>query len=308
MKKILAPGFTLLLSVFFVLFSLSQTAQAKRLGGGSFGYTKPVTQKTQPAPTQKQTVDSSKTTASTATTTKTSGASRWLGPLAGLAAGGLLAAMLFGDGFEGLQFLDILLFALIAFMLFKLFASRKSQSESLVTEAYRRPQQPVSSQPVNEYFRDSTPAYNPHAERSIIGSGLGEMPSQDAVSIERIPGWFDEHAFLQGSKQHFAVLQHAWDEGDLSLLRDYCTDELYAELQAELTRSGVNEFATKIDTLHAEIIETAQDGDYFIVSVRFNGFIAEDGGEAHAFNDVWHIRRLVEGEGNWQLAGIQPGH
>ncbi|WP_319380347.1 TIM44-like domain-containing protein [Thiomicrorhabdus sp.] len=307
MKKILSPGFTLLLSVFFVLFSLSQSAQAKRLGGGSFGYSKPIAQKTQPAPAQKKSAETTGSS-SAATAGRSSGASKWLGPLAGLVAGGLLAAMIFGDGFEGIQFLDILLFALIAFILFKVFASRRSQSERLSTENYRQPTQPVSSQPANEYFRDTTPAYDPHSGGSIIGSGLGEMPSQDAVSIETIPGWFDEHAFLQGAKQHFAVLQHAWDQGDLSVLSDYCTDELYAELQAELDRSGINEHATKIDTLHAEIVETAQDGDYFVVSVRFNGFIAEDGGEAHAFNDVWHIRRLVEGEGNWQLAGIQPGH
>jgi predicted lipid-binding transport protein (Tim44 family) len=40
-----------------------------------------------------------------------SGASRWLGPLAGLAAGGLLASMFMGDGFQGMQIMDFLIMA-----------------------------------------------------------------------------------------------------------------------------------------------------------------------------------------------------
>ena len=58
--------------------------------------------------------------------------------------------------------------------------------------------------------------------------------------------------------------------------------------------------------LDAEIAAMAVDGEYFIVSIRFSGFIQEDAVKgAHAFNEIWHIRRLANDEGNWQVAGIQ---
>jgi len=90
------------LSIFMALcigLTLSLDANAKRFGGGkSFGsapshQTRQAPQQTQAAPTQ----------AGRQTPAAASGASRWLGPLAGLAAGGLLASMFMGDGFEGLQ-------------------------------------------------------------------------------------------------------------------------------------------------------------------------------------------------------------
>jgi hypothetical protein len=58
-----------------------------------------------------------------------SGASRWLGPLAGLAAGGLLASMFMGDGFQGMQIMDFLIMALIAFLVFRFIAARRRQQQ-----------------------------------------------------------------------------------------------------------------------------------------------------------------------------------
>ncbi|MEI6737271.1 MAG: hypothetical protein WCL29_02195, partial [Pseudomonadota bacterium] len=53
-----------------------------------------------------------------------SGMSKWLGPLAGLAAGGLLASLFMGGGFGGLKFFDIILMIGLAvgvFMLVRMF-------------------------------------------------------------------------------------------------------------------------------------------------------------------------------------------
>ena len=80
------------LSIFMALcigLTLSLDVHAKRFGGGkSFGsapshQTRQAPQQTQAAPNQ----------AGRQTPAAASGASRWLGPLAGLAAGGLLASM-----------------------------------------------------------------------------------------------------------------------------------------------------------------------------------------------------------------------
>lgn len=294
------------LALFLVLFSFlsfTQVAEAKRFGGGkSFGYSKQMKPKQynqKQTPAQKPAAQPQGSKA--AGNRLQSGASKWLGPLAGFAAGGLLAAMLFGDGFEGIQLFDILLIALVAFILFKLFARRQPQP---TYAGHGTDDDSQTYQPAPTQHRETapTPEYNPHAGGSIIGSGL----SADAQPVAEAPDWFDQAAFLDGSKQHFVAVQKAWDELNLDTIRDYCSPELFAELQQEMSMMQPHQNHTEVDTLYAEMADMAIDGDYFVASVRFNGFIKEEqGGAAHAFNEVWHIRRLAVGEGDWQIAGIQ---
>ena len=93
MKKFLMLALVVLIGA----SALSSDAYAKRFGGGkSFG--KQREQATQPA-----------RPASPAAAPAPAGGRSWLGPLAGLAAGGLLASMFMGGGFDGLKMFDILL-------------------------------------------------------------------------------------------------------------------------------------------------------------------------------------------------------
>ena len=106
MKKFL----TLMITLLTAMTLFMANAEAKRFGGGkSFG--KSYSSFSKQKATPEQSTSSTAQSGSAAAGQKSSGASRWLGPLAGLAAGGLLASLLFGDGFEGLQIMDILLFA-----------------------------------------------------------------------------------------------------------------------------------------------------------------------------------------------------
>ena len=62
-----------------------------------------------------------------------SGMSKWMGPLAGLAAGGLLASLFMGGGFGGIKMFDILLLvglAFGAFMIWRMLAARKAATAS----------------------------------------------------------------------------------------------------------------------------------------------------------------------------------
>jgi len=318
--------------VAIMLMTFSQFAEAKRLGGGkSFGYQKQVAPKsfnnqkdnkssqTTPAGQNGTAAGTAGAGAAAAGTAAKSGASKWLGPLAGLAAGGLLAAMIFGDGFENLQILDILIFALIAFLLFKLFMSRKraQQAQEPAYQGYQQrapdnvaqremPQESPAPQ-VRQTHKDQ-PAYNPNEGGSIFGADLGESPTQNAQPVSQAPEWFDADGFIDGSKSHFLALQSAWDQVDLSALESYCTPELYKALEAELEGVQAGENHTKVEDLQSEIAAMSVENDYFYVSVRYSGFMDEDGQGAHAFTEIWHIRRLAEGEGNWALAGIQQNH
>jgi len=316
-----------------LMMTFSQFAEAKRLGGGgSFGYQKQVAPKSfsnKQTPTQKPAQQPTQQPAgaagaAAAGTAAKSGASKWLGPLAGLAAGGLLAAMIFGDGFEGLQIMDILLFALIAFLLFKLFTAKKRQSQQAAYSGHQQydaePQQSDyqhrTAQQEPEMQRQAQeptpqaaqPEYNPNAGGSIFGADLepvGDAPSAKAHVLADKPEWFDEAGFIEGAKSHFVSMQSAWDQVDVAKLGDYCTETLLEALKPQLAEMQPGENHTNVDELQAEIAQMAIEDDYFYVSVRYSGFIDEDGQGAHAFSEIWHIRRLVVGEGNWQVAGIQ---
>ena len=302
MKKV-----TLWLSMMTFTFSATmQVAEAKRFGGGgSFGYSKQVAPKkyNSTKPSSKTDAASAKNN-TTAAGAKTSGASRFLGPLAGIAAGGLLAAMLFGDGFDGIQLLDILLIALAAFLLFSFLKKRRA---TMMQPAYSRDTSQASygDQPHQSpvQMRDShAPVYEPYASGSIIGSGLSEQ----AEPTTQKPEWFDEASFIDAAKGHFKAVQKAWDALDTRELADYCTPELMVALQSEMNSFQAGENHTEVEELNAEVADMVIDGEFFVVSVRFSGFIKEEReGVAHAFNELWHIRRLAVGEGNWQIAGIQ---
>ncbi|MDX1299691.1 MAG: hypothetical protein R3260_15845, partial [Pseudomonas sp.] len=102
--------------------TMSFDAEAKRMGGGkSFG-SAPSHQARQ-APTQQSAAPATAGRQPAAA----SGASRWLGPLAGLAAGGLLASKFMGDGYEGIQIMDKLIFGLNAFHQFRFLSARRRQ-------------------------------------------------------------------------------------------------------------------------------------------------------------------------------------
>ena len=314
MNKLFKPSFLALLTVFFTLFTVTQAAEAKRFGGGSsFGYSKSVAPKsfnTAPKVAPKA--------APTATTKPAASPARagMMGMMGGLIAGGLLASLFMGDGFEGIQIMDILLMALVAFGLFKLFTFYMRQKQGQAMPAYESANQRQSEQPVQTeqaYQRESAPeipAYNPNSGGSIFGAdlegGIGQGVSDGAHHLIETPVWFNAEEFVEGAKGHFASLQKAWDNADLAEVESYCSPELFAALQQEMVGMQAGENHTVIDTLDAELADMAIDGEYFIASIRFSGFIQEDAAEgAHAFNEIWHIRRLANDEGTWQVAGIQ---
>ena len=111
MKRFLSIAMALCIGL-----TMSLDANAKRFGGGKSAGAAPTHQTSQMAPSSPG-VGGAAATAGAAgaagAAAKAGGASRWLGPLAGIAAGGLLASMFMGDGFQGMQIMDFLIMGLI---------------------------------------------------------------------------------------------------------------------------------------------------------------------------------------------------
>lgn len=261
-------------------------AEARRLGGGkSLGRSAP-SHSQSAAPQQRQATDAQRQNP-TAAPPQRSGASRWLGPLAGLAAGGLLAALLFGDGFEGFQILDFLLLALLAFMAFKLFRALRGQSAPMARTAHA-----TAGGGAHGGFEHQQPP---------AGGGAEQLQG-----VHR-PGWFNESEFLKAAKAHFIRLQAAWDQGDMQDIREYTTPELFAELTLERQSYGGERQFTEVVSLDAELLDLAREGERIVASVRYWGLIREQqGAEAQPFSEIWHIQRKEsEANANWYVAGIE---
>jgi predicted lipid-binding transport protein (Tim44 family) len=284
MKSVL----TFALALITVSFLTIPEAEAKRMGGGSnLGRQTTMPKQAQPPAASSAQAQTGQRAAQPAAA---GGASRWLGPLAGLAAGGLLAALFFGGAFEGLAAMDWLLIAALAIGAFFLFRAmrRRAPAPTPVTSAGRM-----------------APGY---------GAMGGFTPARDEAARiaptavwDEAPAWFEGAAFADGAKNHFIRLQAAWDQADWRDIRTYTTPQLYADLQQEHSRSATPGQYTEVVTVNAELLQVQRDDDLVLASVRFSGLIREEAdGPARPFDEVWHVQHpWASRDGDWLISGIQ---
>ncbi|MBV1789072.1 TIM44-like domain-containing protein [Marinobacterium sp. D7] len=288
---------TLTTSIFVILLSFlipMEEAQAKRLGGGfSLGKSYTAPKKVSPTPTYTKQQDAQSPTSPTQTTATAPRRSGFGGLMGGLLAGGLLGALFFGGAFEGIQLMDILIFGLIGFVLFKLFAGR------------RQSQQPAyagmgsSNQQQNTQWRAQSEQPQPPIYDGGIGSALAEPEL-------KLPEWFNKKAFLDQACNHFSSLQKAWDESNWDEIRSYTSPELFEELKAQRARFPERQH-TEVVSVMADLINFIDEQSQVIVSLHFYGWLREDeqGGTAE-FSEIWHLSRDMTVESaDWFIVGIE---
>lgn len=289
MKKL----FTFLAALGLGLGLTIQPVEAKRLGNGQNigeqkqGFAREATNPNLPAGTNTNPYPSRTTPAANA---QPKNSSAWFGPLAGLAAGGLLAALLFGEAFEGIQVLDILLFIFMAvglFMLIRMLRPKSSEPQ-MQNAQYATAGAPLTIPPITQ------------ADRPNTGSDPQRAPLTDT------PSWFNEETFLKAAKQHFLTLQLAWDMNDMAKLEEYFTPELFEELRAMRAEIGHIPIQTDIQALHAQLLGLIHDGEMIVASILFQGRVREDSGLPEEFAEIWHVRHPAETpHGEWRISGLQ---
>ncbi|TLX61150.1 hypothetical protein DN824_00045 [Stutzerimonas nosocomialis] len=268
------------LSLFMALcigLTLSLDANAKRFGGGkSFG-SAPSHQSRQAQP------QTQRTDAAQAGRQQPSAASRGLGMLGALAAGGLLAALFMGGGFEGINFMDILIFAIIGFLLFRFLAAR------------RRQQQPAMA--------GHAPMQREMPQQSIFG---GSASSVAPAPVINAPSWFNEQSFVSAAREHFLSLQQHWDANEMDKIAEFVTPQLLDFLKRERAELGEGYQSTYIDDLQIQLDGVDDQADKTIATLTFIGLSKTsrfDQGEP--FSESWRMER-VQGENQpWLVAGIR---
>ena len=278
----------------FVLLGTSLNADAKRLGGSkSMGrQSSTVTQKQQAAPTAPAAAPAATpATPAPAPAPQQPRKFGWGGMLGGLAAGLGMGWLLshFGLGEAASSFfmglLIVMAVAMVGLWLFRRFAGASYKTSPAGGQQFDAGYQYDKQEP--------TVSTTPVSAR--------EVP----VNVSSIAD-FDQEAFLANAKKHFVHLQEAWDNGDLSKLKEFATAEMFEELRQDLAaRANVNN-RTEVLTLEAELLGVEAASDVYLASVRFSGMIREQAeGSAESFVEVWNLTKPVNGQGGWVLAGIQ---
>jgi predicted lipid-binding transport protein (Tim44 family) len=227
------------------------------------------------------------------------GASRWMGPLAGLAAGIGLAALLSHFGLsEG--FADILMLALLVFggiFLIRWFLARRGA-------AAPAPMQYAGATPASGGFATASPP--PSSGTNVFEPAFGGATvAAETPTGGKFPPGFEPAPFVQQAIFQFRKLQAAYDAGDRKALADVLTPEMFVEIDKELAERGKHT-PTEVDALDASVLEVTTEGDRHWASVHFKGSLREDGALfAKPFDEIWNLAKPVDGKTGWLLAGIR---
>lgn len=299
--------------------TLPNLAEAKRLGGGkSSGLQRNMPARTAPdappakpaAPQQAAPTQNAVPGAAAAAPAAAAAKRSWMGPIAGLAAGLGLAALMshlgFGEAFANFLMMALLAVAAIALVMFLLrrFGPARHAGPALAGAGAGAGsgnaswQQPV---PMQRQASVPTPAAVPGATPSVP-----ETAEAEPVGRAFVPAAFDSEGFARTAKMIFIRLQAANDSADLDDLRKFTTPELFASLRLDLQERGPSAQATDVVAIEAEVLDLANEADRQVVSVRFHGQVVEEPGTAPvAVNEVWHLVKPHDDSRSWAIAGIE---
>ena len=276
------------------MLGLVDDADARRFGGGSsFGKHRMASPpsnasgfKQRQATTQKSSTNGQRGSARTG----------MMGMLGGLAMGGLLGAMFFGGAFEGINFMDILIFGGIIALVFMFLRKRAAGST----------QRPAYAGQGSGAPHDFGQSYSDqHNDDGFIAD---DQPVGSALRPE-----IDEKHFIPAAKDIYVRMQKAWDNNDIEDIRKFCTAEIAERIGRDMKPGETH--VTEVATLDAHIADSWIESDMEWVAVNYTAMLREqtlndagstvEDGTAEV-NEVWIFQHAPNSDDpTWYLAGIQ---
>lgn len=220
---------------------------------------------------------------------------------------------------EGFQFLDILLFALVAaFILLRL---RNTLGKRTGNE---RP--PIFGGP-------SAPSDNVGPDNVIPlpgrpGDGQADAPSDPAVAnglaaLRAIDRDFTIANFVEGARNAYEMIVHSFAVGDLDTLRPLLSTEVFGNFAAEVERrekAGETIESTLVAISAADVTEIKVEGRTAEVTVKFQSemisvtrdakgnIVDGDPRTVRKIVDIWTFaRNLRSSDPNWNLIKTRSG-
>ena len=198
-----------------------------------------------------------------------------------------------------------MLFRSVAFVLFKLFrmfmASKAGSINQRQGTAYAGPQTSNNEQPS---FRDNQQYFQGEQAQTQPTGGFG-APAADEVPHNYPPG-FDLQGFINGSREHYRILQGAWNHNQLETIQEYVSISLYNDLVQE--RANLEgEQHTDVMFVDAEVVRADHNASSAQLSLQFSGRYRDSvEGAEEEITDIWHLERdLTQPNAPWLIIGIQ---
>lgn len=250
----------------------------------------------------------------------------WLGPVAGIAAGLGIAALMshLGMGEALANFLTMALLAVVAVVaigwLMRRFGNKagtRTSGPALATAAAGAASTSgTTSQPAWASAQPMARQATPGSAAASFGAGGSDTMSHGSAlqsfshaAAPSLPADFDAAGFERIAKMIFIRLQAANDSADLNDLRQFTTPELFAHLRLDLQERGSQPQQTDVVEVRPEVLDFAREADRDVVSVRYHGLIREQvGAAAQPFDEIWHLVQPRDGSRSWAIAGIQQSH
>lgn len=313
-------------------------SEAKRLGGGkSSGLQRNMPARTAPdavpakpaTPAQAAPAQNAAGTAPAAAAGAAPAAAAkrsWMGPIAGLAAGLGIAALMshlgLGEAFGNFLMMALLGVAAVFLVMFLMrrFGNQGRQSAMATAGTGSRAAGgaqvawPQATPAVNETASSAQPLQrssfdapaSPAAPASAFEPVAAETSAASTVDKAFVPAAFDSEGFARTAKMIFIRMQAANDTADLDDLRRFTTPELFASLRLDLQERGASGQHTDVVKVEADVLDVANESDRQVISVRFHGeMVEETGAAASAFNEVWHLVKPHDDSRPWAIAGIE---
>lgn len=281
-----------LFTAFFLMFAMVSEADAKRFGGGGFGKSF----KTSPF--------SSKKSATKKDQQQTPAGQRkggmMGGLMGGLLAGGLFAALLSGGAFENIQIMDIIILGLIVFVALRLLKGFMGAKQAQTRTS-------APGNPQAHHFEMPKDANSPFNEHEIQETNATQATGFNKDEIPfNLPEGFDQQAFIDGALNHYRTVQESWNNGDLKVIEEYVSPELFSALSEQRNKLMVPP-KTEIVDLNAEIVRADQAGDSAEVSILFRGICKDELEKSQdGIFDIWHLQRDLNTENaDWVIVGIE---
>jgi predicted lipid-binding transport protein (Tim44 family) len=235
----------------------------------------------------------------------------WVGMLAGVAAGGLIAGSLFGGfghalGAREVGLLDLLL-AGGGIVVLLILVRRRQAARAQPTPA-----------PVSMSSRVDTPSDQTTSGEHPGGDSIFERGVRD---IRRTDPGFEPARFAGYAAMVFRDAQDAWMTRDIASLRARVTPEMYGELQAQCDRLRDTRHTNRVERIEitAEITEAWQDSGRDYVTASIGGSIVDytvdevNDSLVHGSRTIprdveefWTFTRPA-GLNFWMLSAIQSG-
>jgi predicted lipid-binding transport protein (Tim44 family) len=221
---------------------------------------------------------------------------------------------------EGFQFLDIILFAMIAaFLILRLrsiLGRRQNPPGGSAKDPFRSgPSKSTSDDKVVQLPDQS--GLRPDAEQADaddpLAAGLAE--------IARVSGGFDREEFLVGARTAFEMILNAFATGDTQFLKSLLSDEVYGNFLSairERDKEGETLENTLVGIRNAEMIEAYMEGSNAFVTVKIKSeqvnvtkneagqIVNGDPNHIQQVTDIWTFSRDTKSrDPNWALVATR---